>query len=163
ERSYEDHIKRYIENINSLIKGEKIKNSITGKFIECDQYFIKEFEKNINLKEKEDTFRSHLISRLGAYYLDNPAKQITYPEVFPDLVKRLQESFYQEQKKVISNISKNLVFFETEKKDREKSISTLSQEDRKQIESVLENLVSRYGYSYQGAMTSLNYVIKTRY
>ena len=163
ERSYEDHIKRYIENINALIKGEKIKNPITGKFIDCDQYFIKEFERNINLQEKEDSFRSHLISRLGAYYLDNPGQQITYHEVFPDLVKRLQESFHHEQKKVIKEISKNLVFFETEKKDEKKSISTLSKDDRKQIQSVLDNLTSQYGYSVKGAMSILKYIIKMRY
>lgn len=163
ECSYEDHIKRYIENINALIKGEKIKNPITGKFIDCDQYFIKEFERNINLKEKESTFRSHLISRLGAYYLDNPNKQITYHEVFPDLVKRLQESFHHEQKKVIKNISKNLVFFETEKKDEKKSIATLSDDDRLQIQSVIDNLVSHYGHSSKGAMSILKYIIKMRY
>ena len=163
ERSYEEHIRRYIENINALIKGEKIKNSITGKFVDCDQYFIKEFEKNINLKEKENTFRSHLISKLGAYYLDHPGKHITYHEVFPDLVKRLQESFHHEQKKVIKNISKNLVFFETEKKDEKKSITTLSSDDRKQIQSVLDSLTSRHGYSAKGAVSVLKYVIKMRY
>ena len=56
ERSYEDHIKRYIENINALIKGEKIKNPITGKFIDCDQYFIKEFERKYQFERKRGNF-----------------------------------------------------------------------------------------------------------
>ena len=73
-RSYEDYIRKYINHINAELKGEKIKNDVTGKFELADDFFIKEFEKNIDLKEDSKTFRSHLISKLGAYSLDNPAK-----------------------------------------------------------------------------------------
>src|SRR5690606_9833656 len=86
ERSYEDYIRRYILNVNALIKGEKIKNNITGKYEEGDDYFIKEFEHSIALKEDVTKFRSHLISKLGAYSLDNRGKSITYIDVFPELV-----------------------------------------------------------------------------
>ena len=114
ERSYEEYIRKYIENVNALIKGEKIKNSTTGKFIEPDDFFIKEFENAINLKEEPKTYRSLLISKLGAYFLDHAGKPIVYAHVFPDLADHLQESFRIEQKKVISQVSKNLVFFEAE-------------------------------------------------
>ena len=48
-RSYEEYLRRYIENINALIKGENIKNTITGKYEPSDEFFIKEFENNISL------------------------------------------------------------------------------------------------------------------
>jgi predicted Ser/Thr protein kinase len=165
ERSYEDFIKRYVENINALIKGEKIKNTTTGKFVEPDDYFIKEFESSINLKEDPKTYRSLLISKLGAYFLDNPGKSILYTEVFPDLVDRLQESFRIEQKKVIMSISKNLVFFEAEfAKNVDPTKGTpLSDENRKQIKTVLKNLETRYGYTEGAAMSLLNFLIKEKY
>lgn len=165
DRSYEDYIKRYVENINALIKGEKIKNTTTGKFVEPDDYFIKEFEGAINLKEDPKTYRSLLISKLGAYFLDNPGKTIVYTEVFPDLVDRLQESFRIEQKKVIQSISKNLVFFEAElgnKVDPNKG-TPLSDENRKQIRTILKNLQDRFGYSEGAAMSLLNFLIKEKY
>ena len=165
ERSYEDYIRRYIENVNALIKGEKIKNTTTGKFIDPDDYFIKEFEIAINLKEDAKTYRSLLISKLGAYFLDNQSRPIVYVDVFPDLVNRLQESFRIEQKKVIIAISKNLMFFEAE---FSKNISPgqgtpLSDENRKQIRSVLKSLETTYGYSEGAAMSLLNFLIKERY
>jgi len=165
DRSYEDYIKRYIENINALIKGEKIKNITTGKFIEPDDYFIKEFEHAINLKEEAKTYRSLLISKLGAYFLDNTGRAIVYTDVFPDLVDRLQESFRTEQKKVIISISKNLMFFEAE---FSKNIDTrqgtpLSDENRKQIRSVLKNLETRFGYTEGAAMSLLKFLIKEKY
>jgi predicted Ser/Thr protein kinase len=165
DRSYEDFIRKYIENINALIKGEKIKNSTTGKFVEPDDYFIKEFESSINLKEEAKTYRSLLISKLGAYSLDNPGKHILYTEVFPDLVDRLQESFRIEQKKVILNISKNLVFFEAEfsKNDLGNNGTPLSEENRKQIKTVLKNLETRFGYAEEAAMNIMKFLIKERY
>ena len=164
-RSYEDYIKRYVENINALIKGEKIKNTTTGKFVEPDDFFIKEFEAAINLKEDPKTYRSHLISKLGAYYLDNPGKVIVYTDVFPDLADRLQESFRIEQKKVILAISKNLVFFEAEfaKKVDPTKGTPLSEENRKQIRTILDNLDTKYGYSEGAALSLLSFLIKEKY
>jgi serine protein kinase len=165
ERSYEDYIKRYIENVNALIKGEKIKNTTTGKFVEPDDYFIKEFEAAINLKETAITYRSLLISKLGAYFLDNPKKPLVYTDVFPDLVDRLQESFRIEQKKEIVAISKSLMFFEAEfsKNIAPHHGTPLSDENRKQIKAVLKNLESRYGYSEGAAMSLLKFLLKERY
>jgi serine protein kinase len=166
DRSYEDYIKRYIENINALIKGEKIKNDITGKFEDGSQYFIKEFETNINLREKPEAFRSHLISTLGAYSLDNPGKVISYTEVFSDLVKRLKESFRSEQKKFIKSISKNLVFYKAEKQAGEEKITTttpMSENDREKLEKIIQNLQDEFNYSHDGAISLLQMIIKERY
>ncbi len=164
DRSYDEYLKKYIENVNSLIKGEKIKNQITGKYEEYDQYFIKEFEQNINLKDNPETYRSHLISRLGAFYLDNPGiKKIDYTEVFPDVVEKLQESFRNEQKKFIKNISKNIVYFEAEISEDESKSTPLAKKEKEEIQRVLTNLQEKYQYSEQGALSLLKYIIKERY
>lgn len=166
DRSYEEYIRRYIENVTAMIKGEKIKNVTTGKFIDPDDFFIKEFESSINLKEDPKAFRSILLSKLGAYSLDNPGKAIVYTDVFPDLVDRLQESFRIEQKKVIQNISKNLVFFEAEHAQKENSHNVgtpLSEENRKQIKMVLSNLDKKFGYTEDAAMNLMKFLIKEKY
>lgn len=165
DRSYEDYIKRYIENINALIKGEKIKNQSLGKFVDPDDFFIKEFEVAIGLKEEPINFRSLMLSKLGAYSLDNPGKSIVYTDVFPDLVNLLQESFRAEQKKVILNISRNLVFFEAEyaRTIKPSQNSPLSDENRLLIKSVLKNLEERFGYKEEAAMSLLKFLIKERY
>jgi serine protein kinase len=165
DRSYEDYIRRYIENINALIKGEKIKNNTTGKFVEPDDFFIKEFEIAISLKEDPKTYRSLLLSKLGAYSLDHRGQPLVYTEVFPDLVDRLQESFRAEQKKVIQNISRNMVFFEAEyaKTMDPNQASPLSDENRKQIKSVLLSLANRFGYTEGAAMSLVKFLIKERY
>ncbi len=168
DRSYQSYIQRYIESITALIKGEKVKNKVTGQFEQSDAFFIKEFESNIQLKEAPETFRSHLLSRLGAYSLDNPDKKLDYCQIYPDLMERLTESFRNEQKKTIQNIAKGLVFFENRIKDSHKAKTPeqglpVSEENLAQIATVLENLEHQYGHRQKGALAVIKYLLKERY
>ncbi len=162
DRSYEDYIRRYIENIIAQTKGEKVRNTITGKYEDVDMYVVEEFEKSINLKEDAVKFRSQLISRLGAYSLDNPGKKLEYVEVFPNLSEKLQESFRDEQKKTIQIISRNIVFYEAELTNKDDA-TPLSKENRKLIDNVIEALHTKYGHSKEGALMVMKALIKERY
>jgi serine protein kinase len=161
DRSYEDYISKYILGINALIKGEKVKNTVTGKFEAPDSYFIKEFESNVHMNEAADKFRSNLIARLGAYALDNPGKPIVYSEVFEDLVHLLQESYRKEQKKVIDKIGSHLMLYLAEKRD--KVSQNISKDIRDLITDMIQSLQKKYHYSESGAITSLQYLLKMRY
>lgn len=161
DRSYEDYISKYILSINALIKGEKVKNPVTGKFEAPDAYFINEFESNVHMNEAPERFRSSLIARLGAYALDNRGKAIVYSDVFNDLVHLLQESYRKEQKKVIDKIGSNLMLFLAEK--RENVSHNLSHDVRELITNMIKSLMERYQYSENGAITSLQYLLKMRY
>jgi predicted Ser/Thr protein kinase len=161
ERSYEDYIAKYILSINAVIKGEKVKNAVTGKFEAPDSFFIKEFESNVHINEAPEKFRSNLIARLGAYALDNPGKQILYSKVFEDLVDLLQESFRKEQKKIIDRIATNLVLFLAEKK--EATPQGLESNIRDLISGIIQTMQKKYHYSEDGAISSLQYLLKMRY
>lgn len=161
ERSYEDYISKYILTINAVIKGEKVKNTVTGKFEAPDSYFIKEFESNVHMNEDPEKFRSSLIARLGAYALDHKGKPIVYSEVYEDLVNLLQESFRKEQKKIIDKIGTNLVLYMAEK--NEGIGHGLPQESRELISKIIQTLREKHHYSENGALSSLQYLLKMRY
>ncbi len=157
ERSYEDYISKYVHQIRAYIKGEKIKNTVTGKHEECDMFFIEEFENNVQIKDNRDDYRSHIISRLGAFSIDNPGAPLVMTEVFPDIIKFLKESFREEQKKVIREIGKSLVFYISDNHD------AISNNSKQRIELLLENLRQEYQYSTEGAFQMLQYLIKRSY
>ena len=165
-RSYEDYIAKYVQHINAYTKKEKIRNHVTGKFEEPDMYFVKEFEGNIHLKENADKFRSHILSKIGAFSLDNRGAKIIYTEVLDGIAKQLKESFRNEQKKIIDKVGSNLVFYFQElqdEKEGKKINSGLSESGRNQIDQILTHLNSNFGYSKNGALTCLKYLIKKRY
>lgn len=162
DRSYEEYIERYIQQVSAHLKGEKLKNKITGKYEEPSMYFIKEFEENLELKEKAEEFRSNLIGRLGAYYLDNPGKNIQYTQVFGDMVKKLKESFRLEQRKIILKVAQNLVFYKQELFNKDKN-SGMAEDARQFIQTIVGNMQSMHGYTERGAINLLEYLIKTAY
>lgn len=165
-RSYEEYISKYVLQVNALMKNEKIKNHVTGKYEEPDMYFIKEFENNIHLKESPESFRSHILAKLGAYALDNPGKKIIYTDVLDSISKQLKESFRNEQKKIITRVGKNLVYYMREyHKDgqEQKRQSGLGEEGRQEIEKILSCLSERYSYETKAAVNCLNFLIKKRY
>lgn len=161
DRSYEDYISKYILSINALIKGEKVKNTVTGKFESPDAFFIKEFESNVHMNEAPDKFRSNLIARLGAYALDNRGKAIVYCDVFEDLVHLLQESYRKEQKKVIDKIGSHLMLYLAEK--RQKNTQNLPKDVKDLITNVLGVLQKKYRYSEDGAIQLIQHLLKSRY
>jgi serine protein kinase len=161
DRSYEEYVTKYIMSINAVIKGEKTKNTVTGKFETPDSYFINEFEANVHMSEAPEKFRSNLIARLGAYSLDHRGKPIVYSEVFEDLVHLLQESYRKEQKKIIDKIGKNLVLYLAEK--QEGTRNGLEKTVKDQITSIIETLQNKYHYTENGAISSLQYLLKMRY
>jgi predicted Ser/Thr protein kinase len=161
DRSYEDYVSKYIMSINAVIKGEKTKNTVTGKFETPDLYFINEFESNVHMSEAPEKFRSNLIARLGAYALDNRGKPIVYSEVFEDLVHLLQESYRKEQKKVIDKIGKNLVLYLAEKHEGTRNGLEITVKD--QITGIIDTLQKKYHYSENGAISSLQHLLKMRY
>lgn len=165
-RSYEDYIEKYVLHINALNKKEKIKNPVTGKFEQPDMYFIKEFESNIHLKENAESFRSHILSKLGAYSLDHPGVKIVYTQVLDGITKQLKESFRNEQKKIIDNVGRNLIYYVQELQDQKegKDIkSGLSSDGREEIQKILKHLHEKFGYNQDGSISSLKYLIKKRY
>lgn len=162
ERSYEEYLSKYVLQVNALIKGEKVKNNVTGKFEVPDTYFVTEFETNVGLSEDPARFRSNLIARLGAYSLDNPGKSIAYAIVFEDIVKLLQESFRKEQAKLISKAAKSLVLYLDEVKNGTTSTS-LTKENRVLIQSIVNGMVNKYGYSNDATISLLQYLLKKRY
>lgn len=161
DRSYEDYISKYIGSINATIKGEKVKNAVTGKFEVPDSYFIREFESNVHMNEVPEKFRSNLIARLGAYALDNKGKPILYSEVFEDLVHLLQESFRKEQKKIIDKVGNHLMLYLAEKNDQ--ASQNIPRDVRDMIVTIIRTLQEKYHYSENGAISALQYLLKMRY
>lgn len=155
DTSYEDYIKKYMMQINALLKKEKVKSELTQRYEDPDLYFIEEFEKNLGQTSSSiNNFRSDQLSRLGAYHLENPGKGLEYSKIFSDIYNLLKENFIESQRSELKEISKNLVFYD------EKSVS-LSQKQKEQIDNLLDNLKSKYSYSKKVALKLIDkYYVK---
>jgi predicted Ser/Thr protein kinase len=156
---YEDYIKKYITQLSPLLKGEKIKNPITGRMESADESMLEEFEKIVEAPQggrDREIFRQNVITAIGAYSLDNPNQPVKYRVVFPEFMTKLENHYFEQQRSQMGGINNALTLFGTDKEDRDSDAAKLARR-------TMENMVGQFGYCEHCAKNSLMFLIKSRY
>ncbi len=141
EAQYRDLFERYIFHVSHWVKGEKIRNRVTGENEKPDETRMAELEAII-LSRGEDSgeFRRALISSVGAHRLDHPEGGLDYARVFPDYFKRLRAHFFEERRRAVAKNTENILKYLSEERG-----SLLSRE-RDQAQQTLQTMATRFGY-----------------
>jgi predicted Ser/Thr protein kinase len=158
EDQYNELFERYIYNVSHWVKGEKLRNKITGESERPDERRMSEMEAII-MPSGDDTgdFRRGLISHVGAHKLDNPDAEILYPRIFPDFFKRLRAHFFEERKRILQRNTENIL------KSMSDDKGTLSSRELTQVQQTLDAMGSKYGYCSDCAKESILFLVRRRY
>lgn len=158
EGQYLELFERYVQAVSAWIKGERVQNKITGALEKVDEGRLLEFEGYVMPKgEDASRFRRSLIATVGAWRIDNPQGTMDYAQIFPDLFKRLSNHFYEErQRRLKRNLEHILKYLSDEQ-------SSLSEKERQQVRSTLDEMVSRFGYTQSSARDALVHLMRKRY
>jgi predicted Ser/Thr protein kinase len=158
EAQYKELFDRYLQHISHWVKGEKMRNRITGDMERPDEKRMGELEAIVMPKgEDAGEFRRGLITQIGAHRLDNPDGTLDYARIFPDLFRRLREHFFEERKRILRRNEENVLKYLSD--DR----GGLSQKERAQVEDTLKAMSQRYGYCEHCAKDAILFVMRERY
>ena len=152
-------MKKYITHISSLLKKERIKNSVTGGYEEPDQQLLNEFEAIVNAPTEADPkqqFRQNLITQIGAWVLDHPKEAVDYFKVFPELKMKIEKHFYESQKALLQKMNTSLKHFGTDYDEPNSEGSKLARE-------TLSNMQKKFGYSEAGAKEVIGFLMSKKY
>ena len=106
---WEDFLKKYVTQVSSIIKKEKVKNPMTGQMEAPDQSLIQELERIVDAPSEaaaRDSFRQNVISQIGAWVLDHPKEPVVYARVFPEFWQKLEKHYYAGQKNAFGEDAK---------------------------------------------------------
>lgn len=158
EGQYNELFERYLQHVSHWVKGEKLRNRITGEMERPDEGRMQELEA-ILMPRGEDSadFRKGLIASIGAQKLDHPEAELDYPRLFPELFRRLRDHFFEERKRVLRKNKENILKYLSE--DR----PSLSAKEQAQVESTLKTMASRHGYCEHCAKDSVVFLMRKRY
>ncbi len=158
ENQYEDLFARYVQNVSHWVKGERMRNRITGEFEKPDEQHMAEME-GIIMPRSEDSgeFRRGLIGSIGAAKLDNPDLAIDYMRIFPDVFRRLRDHFFEERKRVLRRNKENILKHLSDER------GTLTSKERTQVEETLSAMKQRYGYCEDCAKDTILFLMRERY
>jgi predicted Ser/Thr protein kinase len=159
EQRYLDQFSRYISQVSSWIKGEKVYNPSTRKEEPASEEFMSEIEKHLDVGtgNKREEWRRDIISRIGAWSVDHPNRRPDLETLFPRHIQSLREAFFNENKKRIRKLNESLLKYLTE---GDTALDKDALDDAKQTISVLKN---RFGYCQNCAKDSIVMLVRKRY
>jgi predicted Ser/Thr protein kinase len=158
-QQYEDLFARYVDHVSQRLKGEKVYNSIVGKYEEPDVDFMEEVEEVLIGDEDADVeeFRQGIISSIAAYSIDHPGEKVSYKVVFPNLFSQMRRSFFEERQKTVLKILDNVLqYFDGTAKN-------LSTAEQSAVDTTLTNLRETYGYCEHCAREAVAFLHSKRY
>ncbi len=160
EAQYIELFERYVMLVSHWVKGEKVRNRVTGELEPPDESRMAELER-IVMPQGEDrgTFRRGLISAVGAFRLDHPddAAELDYGVIFPDLLRRLRDHTHSERKRQLHRAKEHLLRYLSDER------SSLDDKARRQVEAALVALRERYGYCESCAQDAVLFLMRRRY
>jgi serine protein kinase len=185
EVRYKELFDRYVSHVSLWVKGETIRNPLTGDYEKADERLMREVEGLLGVTQKHDEHRRSLISFIAAWAIDHPGQRAVNEVVFPDLLKKLQEAVFGERRKPIALLVRDLVRLLRERKEaREKAAEKLAETGeppaekpkpldrsagadlgearRREVTAMLERLF-RLGYQEDSALDAASAVLRARF
>ena len=159
EAQYRELFERYVLHVSNWVKGEKLRNRVTGEFEPPDEARMADLE-GIVMPEDEDRgdFRRGLIAAIGAFRLDHPGSEaIEYARIFPDQFRRLRDHYFEEHEKLLRRNKENVLKYLAG--DR----SGMSPREVAQVEKMLATMTERYGYCQECAKDAILFLLRKRY
>lgn len=157
ETKYLESFERYVLHVNAWVKGEKLRNKLTGKDEDPDEEMMRETERILGAASAPAEFRRNLISIVAAYAIDHPGEKIDYLVLFPRYLQRLKEAFFAERRRQIVAITRDLVVLISDEG------TGLSDERRARASETLSRLKERYGYCDACACDAATALLKERF
>lgn len=166
ERQIKDFLVNYMRNATNYIQGEKTKNRVTGQHEGADANLMHEFEGLVGVSGNIEEFRKNLISRLGAWSIENPnrnhSKALPYDEIFPDLVDKLRNRFEDAHIAQIRAMGAALLDVAAFDAALGSQVSKMADATALAVKAY-RGMQEKFGYGPSGAKEALVELVKSRY
>jgi len=156
ERRYIQQFERYVSMISHWIRKEKITNPITGRDEEPDEELMGEVERVLQMQSRREEFRREVITKIGAWSVDNPRRKPDMEKIFPRQIADLREAFFGDRKKQVRRINDDLLILLTE------GDANLPPDQAVAARATLDGLRARYGYCEFCAKDAVMAVLRRR-
>jgi predicted Ser/Thr protein kinase len=152
--SQQELFERYVRHVSAWTKKEKVPDAITQRAKDPDADLMGQVERVLLAKaETPEDFRRALISRIGAFRLENPEQPVDYSALFGTYLKRLCEAYYEGQQKTVERIMSCFL------KELDGDVEGLDAKERELTHTLRSNLHTQ-GYSDESAKQTVVYLLK---
>ncbi len=156
EGQYAGLFRRYITHVSAFVKGEKLRNKVTGKDEDPDEKLMAEVESLLEVRGESREHRDTVISMIAAWAIDNPGREPLVDEIFPVHVKRLEQSAFEKLRKPFAQLLQNIVAL------LRHDATGLEPTPKREATETVERLIS-LGYDRHSAADAASALLRDRY
>lgn len=156
ETRYRELFDRYITHVSYWVKGEKLRNPLTGQYEDPDPRLLSEVEALLGTVDKPEDLRHSLISRVAAWAIDHPGDLIDNSRVFSAQLKRMQDAVFAERRVAVAKLARDMLSLFRE------DVSGLDDARRAEVRSAIDRLKARFGYDEASASDAVTMLVRER-
>lgn len=157
ETRYQDLFDRYITHVSYWVKGEKLRNPLTGQYDEPDQSLMAEVEALLGVPDKPETLRHSLINVVAAWAIDHPGEPIDNARVFAPQLRKLREAVFGERRVGVARLCRDVMML------LRADNGGLDDARRVAAERALEAMKARFGYEDSSAGDAVVMLVRHRF
>jgi serine protein kinase len=157
ESRYSELFERYVTHVNYWLKGEKLRNPITGGYEDPDQRLMREVETVLGASDQAEEMRRGIINAIAAWVIDHPDQPIDHARIFASQLKRLREAVFAERRGAVAKLGRDLVLLLREEG------SGLDAQRRAAATRTLAELKQRFGYEDASAADAAGMLLSERF
>jgi len=156
ETRYRELFDRYITHVSYWVKGEKLRNALTGQYEDPDLRLMGEVEALLGSPDKPEDLRHALISRVAAWAIDHPGDAVDNSRVFAAQLRRMQDAVFAERRVQVAKLARDILLLLRE------SGSGLDDARRREVRAAIDRLIERFGYSDASVADAATQLVKER-
>lgn len=153
---YADLFNRYITHVSAYVKGEKLRNEVTGKDMDADENLMSEVESLLEMQGEAKEHRQGIISMIAAWAIDHPGQDPVVDVIFPTHVRRLEKAAFEKLRKPFAQLMRGIVSILRD------GGSGVEPTPKREAEATLERLYE-LGYNEHSAADAASAMIRERY
>lgn len=157
EAKYNELFGRYVTHVSFWIKGEKLRNPMTGQYEDPDERLMREVETLLGRPERAEEFRHGLIGTIAAWAIDHPGEPVENAHVFADHLRRLREAVFADRRVSLARLCRDILILQREKG------SGLDEARRAAATRALSELEHHFGYQETSAVDAAAALVRERF
>jgi predicted Ser/Thr protein kinase len=157
ETRYNDLFDRYIAQVSNWVKGEKIRNPLTGQYEDANEQLMLEVEALLGAVDKPEDLRHSLMNRVAAWAIDHPGEKVDNAKVFANQLKKMRDSVFAERRVLLARLARDIMRVLRE------DLSGLDDLRVREVRSAVQRLIADFGYQEVSVADSVAVLVRERF
>lgn len=157
DQSYATLLSRYVNHVSYWVKGEKVRNVMTGAYEDPDERLMAEVETLLKSPDAPQQRRHSLINSIAAWAIEHPDNPVESSTVFTSHLRRLRDAVFEELRGAVARLARDVAVLVREEG------SGLDAVQRREAQRTLDVLCNRFGYNHDSAADAAIALARERY